>query len=422
MAFASFAALRRFALASLLALTPALAGCGDESGSNSDDIVDVPHTDVERQSIGNCWLYAEATWAESMHLAATGEKFDVSQSYWTYWHWYGQILQEGVSTIGTGGSFLEANLIILERGLMPESKFVPDDTVSEMSSRQSSALAAVNKELATGRLATAAARSDAALVRKVLDESWKLSSTIKGQLTKAFGKDGKRTLLTGGLTKGTGIIAATAFDVQYTERRSNPSQGTLKNTTLDVAMDEWTEVSYPSWSSITSTQRRDFQIRIQRALHDAQPVIVTWDVDFNAMEGSDPATRGSFNMTTLKRLGPGHQGIHMTVMEDYEVFTKEFGLLKAGVTLDPANANDKKKLDAALLRTSEVKFFRIKNSWGALRDDRTAAPGFPGYHDLYLDYLNGPIQFCPSVEGAKNSTNCKTTSVPLREVALPPGY
>src|SRR5262249_19358714 len=152
------------------------------------------------------------------------------------------------------------------------------------------------------------------------------------------------------------------------------------------------ETAYPTSGSASSlaSKRRSFQIRVQKALHDRQPVVLTWDVDFNAMENYDPTLRGSFNMTTLKRAGgPGRQGGHMTVLEDYEAVTKDFGTLKAGVTLDPTNAADKAKLDAALLSTTVVKFFRIKNSWGASRDDRAFAANFPGYHDLYMDYLNG---------------------------------
>ena len=38
-------------------------------------------------------------------------------------------------------------------------------------------------------------------------------------------------------------------------------------------------------------------------------MVITWDVDFNAMEGSDPVLRGSFNLTTLKKAGgAGRQG------------------------------------------------------------------------------------------------------------------
>lgn len=415
--------LRTLALSAVLAFSSvAVTGCTVGTGNDSSDITDVNHTDVERQSIGNCWLYAEASWVESMHLTATGEKFDVSQSYWTYWHWYKQIIEEGVSEIETGGFFTESADIIRARGLITESKFIKEDTTSEMSTRQSTALSKMNQELSTGRLKTAASRADAALVRKVLDESWALSSTVKGQLTKAFGKDGKKTLQSGGVTAGTSIIAPDKFAVEYTERLTNPSAPTVKKTTLDVALNDWREASYPDFGSNLDSKRRTFQIRVQRALHDRQPVVITWDVDFNAMEGSDPVLRGSFNLTTLKKAGkPGRQGGHMTVLEDYEIETSQYGILKAGVTLDPTNPDDKAKLDAALLPSSKMRFFRIKNSWGALRDDRASAPGFPGYHDLYMDYLNGPIAWCPDTE-TKTNENCTGKGTPFNAVVLPPGY
>ena len=73
----------------------AAPGIDGALGDNENPIVDVPHTDVERQSIGNCWIYAHATWAESMNKAATGRDFDISQSYWTYWHWFDQIANAG---------------------------------------------------------------------------------------------------------------------------------------------------------------------------------------------------------------------------------------------------------------------------------------------------------------------------------------
>jgi hypothetical protein len=417
--------LRSLALSALLALAPlALAGCAiDGTRSDTSDITDVNHTDVERQSIGNCWLYAEASWIESMHLNATGVKFDTSQSYWTYWHWFEQITDEGNDAIETGGFFDVAGEIILRRGLMPEVKFLKEDTTSEMSTRQKTALDKVNAELKTGRLKTAASRADRALVRKVLDEAWALSSTVKGQLTKVFGKDYSRTLEDpGATTSGSGVVAASAFPVQYTERTTNPKVPTVKKTTLDVAIHDWKQISYPSSGSSLDLKRRDFQIRVQKALHDGQPVVVTWSVDFNAMESSDPVLRGSFNLTTLKKVNkPGRQGGHMTVMDDYEAITKDYGTLAAGVTLDPSIPEDKAKLDAALLPSTQIKFFRIKNSWGALRDDRASAPGMPGYHDLYMDYMNGPIAWCPDATDPTNAS-CTGKQVPFRQVVLPPGY
>jgi len=399
-------------------LSAAAFGCGDPS-SDESNITDVPQTDVERQSIGNCWLYATASWAESMHLTATDVKFDISQSYWTYWHWYDEVTRFRGSEIETGGSESVSFQIIRERGLMMETDFIPEDANSEMSSRQSSALAKMNTELKTGRLKTSKARGNHKLVRTVLNEAWGLSPDVVGQLDKAFGTTGKKKLSTTATTSGTNIIAGDDFAVRYTERVTDPNVATVKDTNLLVAVDEWSTEHYP-WNAET---RRQFQIRTQRALHDRQPVIMTWSVDFNAMEGQTGPLQGSFNLDTLERSGgPGRQGGHMVVMEDYEADTQEFGTLKAGVTLDPSIPADQAKLDAALRPDTTIKFWRIKNSWGAFRDDRASAPGFPGYHDLYQTYLDGPIKWCPSVEETKTDENCFGSEDPFSNVILPPGY
>ena len=45
------------------------AGCAvDGTGRETSDITDVNHTAVERQSIGNCWIYATTGWVESLIL------------------------------------------------------------------------------------------------------------------------------------------------------------------------------------------------------------------------------------------------------------------------------------------------------------------------------------------------------------------
>lgn len=412
---------RKLLTTSLLGLALFSGGCDDGTGSNSEDVTDVDHTDVERQSIGNCWLYATASWVESMHLQATGEKFDISQSYWTYWHWYGEIVNGDADggEIQTGGSESVSFQIIRERGLIAEADFIPEDANGEMSARQASALSKINTELKSGRLSTATARADRKLVRTVLDEAWGLSTEVRAMLTKAFTSTGKSTYLTNASIKGTKILRAKDFKVRYTERVTDKNNPTTVDTTLKVAVDQWKTAYYP-WSA---SSRRPFQIRVQKALHDGQPVIMTWDVDFNAMESGAGPLRGSFNLDTLKKAGrPGSQGGHMVAMEDYEVTTQEFGVLAAGVTLDPSIPADKAKLDAALLPSSTVKFWRIKNSWGAFRDDRSSAPGFPGYHDLYTTYLDGPITWCPDVEGTKSTSNCRGTTEPWSNVILPPGY
>jgi hypothetical protein len=412
---------RSFSLALALSLGSALAvGCAAPSdqgpvASGSDDIVDVPQTDVERQSIGNCWLYAHASWVESMHKAATGESFDVSQSYWTYWHWFDQVAGGASTTISTGGNWQTANGIVKKYGLVPERAFVLADTASEMSARQATALAAVNESLASGPLKTLAARRDKALVRKELDRAWGLTADVSATLDRVFGADVSRTfssLSSRADASGTDIQRADDFVVAY----STAPGSVAVPRKLTQAMSEWRQAYY------SGADRRAFQLRVQRALHDAQPVIITWFVDFNALESRDTPLRGSFNMSTLTELGPGRQGGHMTVIDDYQAKLADGRVLAAGTTLDPSKPEDKMLLDSALLPSTEVEFFRVKNSWGAARPDRAFAPGMPGYHDLHLDYLDGPVKKCVERDGTTDTSTCPSTAVPLQNVVLPPGY
>jgi len=63
---------RRSALLALLASSVALgAGCAVQSApeedpidASTDAIVDINNSRVKHQSIGNCWLYATASWAD----------------------------------------------------------------------------------------------------------------------------------------------------------------------------------------------------------------------------------------------------------------------------------------------------------------------------------------------------------------------
>ena len=491
----------------LVALTGAF-GCmqgqdfNDEVlGQSQEAIVDVTHTAVERQSIGNCWLYAAATWVESMNLSyleaqpagggagshtcehlfcdegtkltngcmpaetdhaaclvkiceedsyccdtawddicvkhvtegrkcaaslceapPTGpapelEPLDISQSYWTYWHWFDQIGgYMSDSEISTGGGTWTSNSIMRDRGVMKEADFVTADTQNEMSSRQSAALSRVNTALKSGQLSTPEARRDGALVRKVLDEAWELPDDVRAQLDQVFGKDGSQNLRSGGSVAGTNIIDANALPVRYAKRANGKIE--YKDTNLTEAIREWQTLRYPS----SASAQRDTLIRVQRALHARQPVGVTWNVDFNALENRQNERRGSFNMQTLKDMGrPGSQGGHMTVLEDYEAETQTHGVLAAGVTLDPQKPEDAAKLEAALAPATKIKFLRTKNSWGGARPDRAFSEGFPGYHDLWMDYLNGPFKWCPDTKNATNE-NCTGETQGLREMLMPPGF
>lgn len=399
----------------------------DELGGTSAPVVDVPHTAVQRQSIGNCWIYSHATWIESMHLTSTGAELSLSQSYWTYWHWFEQITgslsrDEATVEIDTGGTWATANSIVRRYGLMEEAAFVPEDTIGETSQRQASALTRINRSLAVGALSSSAARRDRALVRAELNAAWQLGSEVVNELDTVFGTSVARTFDGNGGARAAASNAVTSpstFPVAYASRRApsrtQPETIVPMNTTLTRAMRDWRVAYY-------SRGDRAFLQRMQRALHARQPVILTWDVDFNAQERRPSPLRGSFNLQTLLAAGgPGSQGGHMVVLEDYEAVTS-IGVLSAGVTLDPNNPVDRAKLAAALRTDTEIKFLRVKNSWGTLRPDRASAPGFPGYHDLYMDYLNGPIAWCPDDDRTAPDFACTDQSVPLRHLVLPPGF
>ncbi len=427
---------RQTALAGVV-LCNVLGGCEEQPvalepaaqvGFQDDAIVDVANSSVERQSIGNCWIYAHASWIEAMHLQVAGEQVDLSQSYWTYWHWFDQITgtlarREGSAEVSTGGSWSTANGIVKRYGLLGEAAFVPEDGALEISWRQSDALARINASLSSGALSTKAARADRALVRRELDSAWRLSSDVVTMLDGVFGADVSRTFNGRGSAKAvvgeSALLDPATYPVAYAKR--SVSRGveriTTVQSTVSRAMSDWRTAYY--WPEDRQTLQR-----AQRALHARQPAILTWDVDFNAMEQNPSSElRGSFNMTTLQNKGvPGSQGGHMVVLEDYEVDTTEYGRLAAGVTLDPTQPEDAAKLAAALREDSQVRFWRIKNSWGTARPDRSSAPGFPGYHDLYMDYLNGPIAWCPDADRSDPDFRCAQTTVPLESFVLPPGF
>jgi hypothetical protein len=170
--------------------------------------------------------------------------------------------------------------------------------------------------------------------------------------------------------------------------------------TVEDGLAAWRQVSYPS----NETGVRDFDRRWQKALHDNQPVVISWFVDFNALD-----SQGRFFAPPAT---PGHQGGHMTVMEDYQAEVPGVGTFKAGeLVRDPA-------VKAQLLGDDvKIEFIRIKNSWGNYRSDRMFV--LPGYHDLYMTYLRGPIKHCP--ETYTNVSECYD-DVPFNDIVLPPNY
>jgi hypothetical protein len=398
------------------------AAMGDETGSATDDITQVSHTKVKRQSIGNCWLYATASWYEALNKAATGVEKNTSESWLTYWHWYEQLANGRASNeISTGGSYGTAAGLINRYGIVMEDDFIAGEAEAEMSKRQSTALEKVNASLKSGALKEAITRRDTLAIRKELDAAWGLDPVVSKRIDTVFGAAVTRTLdrsaYASGRAASNKIIRAKDFPAQL----KDPTTGTKVNVSLQDAIGKssgwygpregkfaWNEADYP----FDAAGRRAFWKRVQRALHDGQPVITSWKVDFNAL-----SSKSVFSFDELQRRGPGRQGGHMTVLHDYQAEVPGLGLLKAG---EPATAD---QMTQALADGTTIQFVRVKNSWGGIRPDRWSEAAVPGYHDLEMKYLEGPIKECSEgADGKTDTTKCTRSVTPLWDVVLPAGY
>jgi hypothetical protein len=406
---------RSLALAATLALGAFATGCSGEAPNASEEIsladeavTDVNHSSVKRQSIGNCWLYAGLGWAESLNKSATGVEANFSESYLTFFHWYDRLVGGQVSggEMQTGGSFGLATTLMSKYGLVAEGDFIAEEAKAEMSARQKSALTYINASIKSGKLSTAAARRNRATVKAELVAAWGLKADVVAKLDKLFGADFSKNLTQ--TSSGKPVVVTTGSIVKRpseiaAQHTTGPGKAPTK-TTLEAAIRSWKVAYYPT----TTSSRRTFQARIQRALHDAQPVAITWTVDFNALDA-----KGAFRGIPAT---PGRQGGHVTILEDYEVTNVPgYGTLAAGTVV-----TDKAALGAALSSQANITFFRTKNSWGVSRSDRAFAA--PGHNDLYMDYMNGPIQRCEEkADGSTDTTKC-SPEVPFDSVVLPPGY
>lgn len=389
-------------------------GSAEEEGASTAPIVDVDHSSVKRQSIGNCWLYAVGSWAESLNKAATGVELDTSESYLTYWHWFEQIANRRASSISTGGTWSTGVDLMSRYGVMLEGDFIPEELGVERSIRQRDALAAINESLKTGALATSVARSDRATIRAELDRVFNVSATVKAELDTVFGAGVVRTLdRSTSAAVGSHVMTTRSIAVKTTDPLSRvPVTVTLADVIGTPSSwgagrggrYAWQSASYPT----SASSRRNFWKRMQRAMHDQQPVVISWRVDFNALDAT-----GNFAAPPTE---PGRQGGHLVVVEDYEIDNVPgYGTLPAGTPEARPAA-----LSAALADSATIKFLRIKNSWGSTR------PGpFLGYNDLYTSYLNGPIKSCEtdaSDEPLEPFDEHCWDATPLQAMTLPPGY
>jgi hypothetical protein len=272
-----------------------------------------------------------------------------------------------------------------------------------MSARQSAALEAINKSLKSGALSTSTARRDRRLVRTPSSPRHGASRRPSSSSSTPPSRPLSPRDLTSASTPttGTSIKRPREIPAAYTAAPGAP----MVTRTLEDAIHSWRTVPY---RARTKAARRAFARRWQKALNDNQPVILSWFVDFNALDES-----GRFAAPPAT---PGHQGYHMVVMDDYEFDgVPGFGMLAAGIKETRPEA-----LAASLSDTATVKFIRIKNSRGSYRSDRQFV--LPGYHDLHTADLDGPVQECATNADESTNVNACWSTTPLQDVTLPPGY
>jgi hypothetical protein len=383
----------------------------DEAGSADDAVTAIDMTPVKEQLVGTCWLYATAAWAEALHLEATRETINLSESYWTYWAFYDRIVRGEVDATGwveEKGSWGAAAEIIARYGMMNESDFIPEEAESPSSDRTVDAFNAILVSLSAGALSTPASRRDRALVRSELDAAFGLRAETIAQLDETFGKDGRKVFTASGTIVPSGVPILRARDFVVAGSAAGATRTLddyvgrdLPETNADrrSGMAVWKQVLYPAANS-TDAAKRAVLRRVQKSLHDGLPVIVSWRVDHAAVTAEGALRRPSAARAQTES--------HLSLITDYQASNVPgFGVLPVG-----AQETRPEALQAALSDEAIVDLLRIKNSWGARERQASAIP--PGYHDIHRDYYNASFERC---DGA-TCTNDRA----LAYVILPSGY
>jgi hypothetical protein len=355
-----FLRLSSFLVACSIGLGMASSGCDRQTPQAKLDVSDVEHSTVKRQSIGNCWLYATASWAESLHLSATGEVANLSETYWTYWDWYSKIIGSSDKKIETGGSWELASIIIRKHGYMLEGEFIPTEAEEQMSEVQRSAEWAINEELSNGSLKVPSHRT---------------AKNVKAALNAAFKVD----------------IDALASKIHsakelQTSREVNGKRFSLADE-IDGGAHGWQSIWYPTIygegktpDDRTAQLRKKALRRVLKAVNVKTPVIMSSMVEFAALNRENNAT---FEFDLYLKNGSSYgQGGHLIVLEDYVVDNvPNVGRIGEG------DVSDELK-EAAL--DGDVQYLVVKNSWGTNRPDRGLSDGYTRFE---MKFLNLPLPF-----------------------------
>ena len=335
-----------------------LVSCGETNRDQSEiSTADVPQTPVENQQIENCWAYAIAGWAESLHLKATGETVNISEAYWTYWEMYEELLtnHKVIKNIDTGSYWDGAKDFIVEHGLMYELDF----STENQQKLQEEAETAVNKELKRGGLLNKPENRTPENITTVLDNAFHVRM-----------KD-----------KASKVVALKDFVVGANSNSKQP------RTLLEAFTDPsrmWKLYEYPYVEGKNKptpeiiAERNKLLKRVMKAMNAGYPVMMGMMLDFKALNESN----NTFEYARLiaNRPKANNQGGHLTVLSDYTVKHAPDG---HGGFMDVGEGPASEEV-RNLAVDGTVTEFVIKNSWGP-----TTAEGIKsGYYRFEMDYLN----------------------------------
>jgi len=381
--------MRRLWLSAPCLLALALgAGCAPDgaTGTGADDITSTKETPAKEQSVGNCWIYATLGWVESMHVAHADEQLNLSESYFTYLHWFMRISSDRFvfdkhGDWNTGDFVGWGQEIIARYGLMDEAAFIATEATLDRSARQEAAEVAVKAALAPGgALGTPEQRKDPTAVRKVLDAAFKLPPSVSAKLTKAFGADLSKTRGKGASLSASGfrdpakmIVAVAKDGARIT---LDDAIGELDPARpITASRDRGERRGKYAWQRVpfgkTPAERAATVLRLKKTLNAGFPAPIDWYPAWASMRQADTSFHEPID---LSRKG----GWHASLVHDYQLRLADGKVLPVGTPITDAAV-----LQKTVAPDTAIELLRFKNSWG-----REVGPlAARGYTDATWGYL-----------------------------------
>lgn len=376
----SFISRQRYFVPVLLSTLTFMGACAPMGQvASRPDAAEIPQTSIKHQSIGNCWAYAVNGWIESLHKKATGNDINLSESWISYWNAYWRLVwdETGEESPSTGGGMELAAGIISQYGYIMEGDFIPEEAEEAFSQRQDAAMDYIEKQAKPGG--------------RLFGKNNRTEENIIKELNAAFGVDIKEAM------RKAKPAETLIVDKDGTNLKQILADGNEKQ--------RWHSVVYPlakkSGSSKEELQARRLELikRVQRAINDDMPVVMSFWVAMGAIDKAD----GGFKVEAIQEGNMGTQGGHMVVVTDYTADNVPgVGSVEEGPVSPEIRA-------AALDGT--LRYFKVKNSWGINRAERGLTDG---YSRIYLNYMLEEINW--DIDGDK------FTAPSVQEFILPPGY